>query len=110
MNDDDEMTLLVRHTYTIWRKTRTGDDLLAQEFTYKDACKEVENLARDLRTPKHHFKISYSVSVSAVTPELELNQNLNQNPDIEAITSWLWAQFQTSIPTEMLKKGLPPNP
>lgn len=106
MNDDDEMTLLVRHTYTIWRKTRTGDDLLAQEFTYKDACKEVENLSRNLRTPKHHFKISYSVSISAVTPELKLDQN----PDIEAITKWLWAQFQTSIPTEMLKKGLPPNP
>ena len=104
------MTLLARHTYTIWRKTRTGDDLLAQEFTYKDACKEVEKLSRDLHTPKHHFKITYSVSISAVTPELELNQNLNQNPDIEAITSWLWAQFQTSIPTEMLKKGLPPNP
>lgn len=99
------MTLLVRHTYTIWRKTRTGDDLLAQEFTYKDACKEVENLSRNLRTPKHHFKISYSVSISAVTPELELDQN----PDIKAITQWIWKQFQATPPNPNLFKGLPPT-
>ena len=99
------MTLLVRHTYTIWRKTRTGDDLVGQEFTYKDACKEAENLSRDMRTPKHHFKISYSVSVSAVTPELELDQN----PDIKAITQWIWKQFQATPPNPNLFKGLPPT-
>ena len=41
MNFEEDLTLFVRHTYTIWHKTRTGNDLVGQEFTYKDALKEI---------------------------------------------------------------------
>ena len=82
MNFEEDLTLFVRHTYTIWHKTRTGNDLVGQDF-----------------------KITYSVSISAVTPELELDQN----PDVTAITQWIWKQFQTVPPNPNLFKGLPPT-
>ena len=94
MNFEEDLTLFVRHTYTIWHKTRTGNDLVGQEFTYKDALKEINSLSKRMRTTPRHFKITYSVSISAVTPELELDQT----PDIKAITQWIWKQFQTTPP------------
>lgn len=105
MNFEEDLTLFVRHTYTIWHKTRTGNDLVGQEFTYKDALKEINSLSKRMRTTPRHFKITYSVSISAVTPELELDQT----PDIKAITQWIWKQFQTVPPNPNLFKGLPPT-
>ena len=95
MNFEEDLTLFVRHTYTIWHKTRTGNDLVGQEFTYKDALKEINSLSKRMRTTPRHFKITYSVSISAVTPELELEQT----PDLHDITQRIWKPYQPT-PTQ----------
>ena len=103
MDFEEDLTLFVRHTYTIWYKTRTGNDLVGQEFTYKDALKEINALSKRMRSTPRHFKITYSVSISAVTPELELDQT----PDIKAITQWIWKQFQATPQTPTFLKDSP---